>query len=165
MRMILLPLAACSSLAACAATDLLATGPLSTSSDSMTQPDAAPPFQAAVERQMAAVLARDYDTVVDTITGGRDLLLIFPDGTMTRTREEYLSFHREWFADADWVMTAEPIKFQVDGSYGHALYRMSFDGDGAGPKAAGMSLLSLGFRLEDGSWRLVHDQNTRIAAP
>ena len=120
-------------------------------------------FEAAVERNLAAVIARDHAALAETITQGERLLLIFPDGRMTQGREDYLAFHREWFSDPTWTMSFERLSVQVEGSYGHALYRTVYDGDGAGPAEPRASYLTLGFRLEDGDWRLVHDQNTRIA--
>ena len=123
-------------------------------------------FDRVLEKQIAAITARDLDALLETVTTGDDLLLIFPNGGMTRTRTEYVDFHREWFADPNWTMPFEPISKQVEGSYGHALYRVRFDADGPdGPAPAGQSLVSLGFRLENGEWRLVHDQNTRVPPP
>lgn len=122
-------------------------------------------FEAAVERNLAAVSKRDYDALAHTITSGDRLLLIFPDGRITFTRAEYLSFHREWFADTSWTMKFERIAADVSGSYGHALYRTTYDGDGSGPGQPRSSYLTLGFRLEEGQWRLLHDQNTRVTVP
>jgi ketosteroid isomerase-like protein len=123
----------------------------------------APSFEAAVERNLAAVTARDYEALEESITEGERLLLIFPNGHLTHSRADYLSFHREWFADPGWTMAFERIAVDVDGNYGHALYRSTYDGDGSGPEEPRSSYLTLGFRLENGQWRLVHDQNTRIA--
>ena len=119
-------------------------------------------FDATLERHVAAIQSRDLTGIEATITRGDDMVLIFPDGTRYTTREQFLGFHREWFADKDWVMTLEPIRRWHGADYGYGLYRTSFDPDGAGPTPARAAWLSLGFRLEDGEWRLVHDQNTRI---
>lgn len=117
----------------------------------------------AIARHLAAIQARDLAGIEATITRGPDLLLIFPNGSMTATRAEYLQFHREWFADRGWTMNVTPVHVQRSGDYVHVLLRSAFDPDGAGPKTGGSNLLALGFRLEEGEWRLVHDQNTRIA--
>lgn len=121
------------------------------------------PFQPQVERHLAAIANRDLGEIEATITVGEDLLLILPSGKISQTRAEYLAFHRSLFANQQWVMTFEPMHLQTHGDYGHALYRVTFDGDGAGPAPANPAYLSLGFRLEQGEWRMVHDQNTSIA--
>lgn len=119
-------------------------------------------FRDTLERHVAAIQSRDYQGIVDTITTGEELVLIFPNGERYETREQFLAFHREWFADRDWVMVLEPVKVWEGRDYGYALYRTSYDPDGAGPTPGRPAYLSLGFRLEQGQWRLVHDQNTRI---
>ncbi|WP_162806672.1 YybH family protein [Sphingosinicella terrae] len=121
-------------------------------------------FEDVVENHVAAVTARDLDALVATVTHGDRLLLIFPDGRRTDSRSDYLAFHRDWFADPGWTMEFERIALDAGAGYGHALYLTTFDQDGSGPQAPRSSWLSLGFRLERGQWRLVHDQNTRIAA-
>ena len=126
-------------------------------------PDAPPTsFRDTLERHVAAIQSRDYQGIVDTITTGEELVLIFPDGERYETRAQFLAFHREWFADRDWVMVLEPVRVWEGRDYGYALYRTSYDPDGAGPTPGRPAYLSLGFRLENGQWRLVHDQNTRI---
>jgi ketosteroid isomerase-like protein len=107
-----------------------------------------------------AVQNRDLDALIKTITEGEHLTLIFPDGTTYSTRQEYLDFHREWFADTSWTMEMEPVSLLVRGDLGIALMRTTYT-DQAGPRQA---LLSLTFSQEEGQWRLVFDQNTRIVA-
>lgn len=124
----------------------------------------APSFQLQVERHITAIEARNLNEIEATITAGEDLLLILPSGKMSRTRADYMTFHRSLFGNDQWAMTFEPVHLQTTGDYGHALYRVTFDGDGAGPASPSPAFLSLGFRLENGEWRLVHDQNTAITS-
>jgi ketosteroid isomerase-like protein len=124
----------------------------------------APSLQLQVERHIAAIEARNLNEIEATITAGEDLLLILPSGKMSRSRADYMTFHRSLFGNEQWAMTFEPVHLQTTGDYGHALYRVTFDGDGAGPAPPSPAFLSLGFRLENGEWRLVHDQNTAITS-
>ena len=124
----------------------------------------APDFDTTLERHLDAIQARDLAEMEATITTGRDLVLIFPDGTRLETREQFLDFHTDWFADKAWVMMPELLRTWQGRDYAYALLRYDYDPDGAGPAEARPSYLSLGFALEDGEWRLVHDQNTRITA-
>ncbi len=124
--------------------------------------DSAPSFEDSLQRHVSAVQDRNLADLEATITSGAELLLILPSGRMMQTREDYVAFHRTLFADTDWRMTFEPIERRTFGDYGHALYRVTFDPDGAGPAPSNPAYLSLGLALEEGEWRLVHDQNTPV---
>ncbi|MDY7094338.1 MAG: nuclear transport factor 2 family protein [Acidobacteriota bacterium] len=137
---------------------LTACSGLGTSTAPAPAPDTEDEFRKAVSVHVDAVQNRDLETLLDTITTGEDLTLIFPNGTTYSTRKEYVDFHREWFADESWTMEMVPESFLVRGDLGIALMRTTYT-DEAGPRQA---LLSLTFTREEGQWRLVFDQNTRI---
>jgi ketosteroid isomerase-like protein len=127
----------------------------------------APPFRAAVEAHLAAVAARDMDALVPTLTGGHDLTMIAPNGFKFDTRQQYVDFHRQWFATKDGgKLEPEIVRLIESPALGHALirYRYSFK-DGSGTARTTVSWLALTFALEDGRWRLVFDQNTLIEDP
>jgi len=78
------------------------------------------------------------------------------------TRADVEALHRDWFADPDWRMEIEPVRVVETDAMALALVRTSYrDTPDGEPRFA---YLTLTFRLEDGAWRLVHDQNTRIPA-
>jgi ketosteroid isomerase-like protein len=116
-------------------------------------------FQRTLTAHIDAIRNRDLKALTDTITAGDSLTLIFPNGTITNTRQEYVDFHRKWFADQDWKMQLEPVSLLVRSDLGTALLRTTYT-DAA---ASRQGLLSLTFAREQGEWRLVFDQNTRIA--
>jgi ketosteroid isomerase-like protein len=66
-----------------------------------SSPAPAPPFRAAVEAHLAAIAARDMDALLPTLTGGNDLTMIAPNGYKVDTRQQYVDFHRQWFATKD----------------------------------------------------------------
>jgi ketosteroid isomerase-like protein len=100
-------------------------------------------FRGALERHVAAIQSRDYQSIVDTVTTGDRLILIFPNGERYDAREQFLAFHREWFADPAWVMVLEPVRVREGRDCGYALYRTSYDPDGAGPTPGRPAYLSL----------------------
>ena len=128
-----------------------------------TSSQTTPPLQPQLERHIAAVLNRDLAETEATITGGPSLLLILPSGRVSRTRDEYVAFHRTVYANDQWTAAFQPLETRSFGDYAQALYRVTFDLDGPGPSPPGAAYLTLGFALEAGSWRLVHDQNTAIS--
>jgi ketosteroid isomerase-like protein len=123
-----------------------------------------PPFRAGVEAHLAAIAARDMDRLLPTLTGGNDLTMIAPNGHKFDTRQQYIDFHRQWFATKDeGKLAAEIVRLIESPALAHALikYRYSFK-DNAGQSQVINSWLTLTFALEEGSWRLVFDQNTLL---
>ena len=60
-----------------------------------------PPFRPAVEAHLAAVSARDMGALLPTLTTGVELTMIAPNGFKFDAREQYVVFHRQWFATTD----------------------------------------------------------------
>lgn len=142
-------------LAACASHAPVATAP----------PPASPSLRSAVEAHLAAIPSRDLDGLLATITEHDELTLIFPDGEKLDTRQQYIDFHKQWFADGNWTFQAEIVDLVEAPDMGLALVRYRYDASNPdGSPRSNTSWLALTFRLEnDGAWRLVFDQNTRIA--
>ncbi|MFC2952138.1 YybH family protein [Marinicaulis aureus] len=119
-----------------------------------------PDFRTALDAHLAAIAAKDFDAYKPTVTSGEDLHLIFPDGSVIETTQGVFDFHEEWFADSNWRMDPDVVKVMEGEDMAAALlkydYRDTPEGD---PRA---SWLILVFGLENGQWRLIHDQNTRI---
>ena len=115
---------------------------------------------ATVDAHVAAIGARDLDALLATVTARDTLTLVFPDGAVLPTRQAFVDFHRAWFADTSWTMTLRPVSSTVRDGLGIALLETTYT-DAAGPRDA---VLALTFADEDGAWRLVFDQNTRVAA-
>lgn len=119
-----------------------------------------PDFDAALERHLEAITDRDLEAFKATITTGDILYMIFPNGDALTTPAKAVALHEEWFKDPNWVWEGEIIH-KVEGA-DMAAVLMQYDYRDAPDQPPRRSWLSLVFKLEDGEWRLVHDQNTRI---
>lgn len=119
-------------------------------------PAAAPSFDAALQAHFAAIQSRDLEDFIATVTDEPEMTLIFPDGEILTTREAVINLHREWFADITWTWEPQVVGTTVGSDLAYALVRYTYSDDAA-PR---QNWLSLVFRLEDGVWRLVRDQNT-----
>lgn len=125
-----------------------------------------PNFDDALRVHLNAVTSRDLAALEPTLSRTDELILIFPNGSMTRTKTEFLSFHREWFAETSWSMEFTPEWTRVFGHTAQALVRTRYRDTAAdGSAIDNRALLLLTFELQDGAWRLVADQNTRVPAP
>ena len=118
-------------------------------------------FRATVTAHLDAIHRHDLDALMATVTTGDSLVLLFPDGTLIRSRQAFLDVHRAWFADTTWTMTFEPVSLLDTPAMGTALVRYTITDDT--PRSGRQAYLALTFVHEDGSWRLVQDQNTAIA--
>lgn len=125
-------------------------------------PPAAPPpsFAEALWVHLDAIRAHDLDALTPTLTTRDSLVLIFPDGSMVRSRETFLDIHREWFADDSWRIDFEVLDTTETDRMAVATLRWTLTDDT--PRSGRQALLSLTFALEAGEWRLVHDQNTGL---
>jgi ketosteroid isomerase-like protein len=130
-------------------------------------PPVKPSFRDAVEGHLAAIARRDLDALQPTLTEGKELTMIGPDGHKWDTREQYVEFHRGWFAAKD-DGKLEPTIVRVieTPALGHALIKYRYTSRGAsGQTQTTVAWLALAFAMEHGRWRLVFDQNTPIQQP
>jgi len=124
----------------------------------------APAFRPAVEEHIAAIARRDLPALIPTLTRGAALTMIMPNGVALEARQQYVDFHRNWFATPDeGRLDAEIVRTVESPALAHALIRYRYSSrDPAGATQGITSWLALTFALEDGRWRLVFDQNTAI---
>jgi ketosteroid isomerase-like protein len=137
-----------------------------TAATAPTKPSA-PPVRAAVEAHLAAIAARNMDALLPTLTGRNELPMIAPNGYKFDTRQQYVDFHKQWFAAQDQGKLEPQIVSVIESpALAHALIKYRYTSkDAAGKQQSIVSWLTLTFALEEGSWRLVFDQNTLITAP
>ena len=122
----------------------------------------APPFRPAVEAHLAAVSSRNIETLLPTLTHGDRLTMIAPNGFRWETRQQYVDFHRQWFASPDGGKLDYEIVDTVESpALSHALIKYTYTTT-AQPHSD-PAWLALTFALEEGNWRLVFDQNTSIS--
>jgi ketosteroid isomerase-like protein len=129
---------------------------------------APPPFRAAVEAHLAAIAARDMDALLPTLTQGENLTMLMPSGQKFDTKQQYIDFHRQWFAvqnDGKFEVV-EYSRFIESPALSQVFlkYRYSYK-DAAGEPQTMVNWLTLTFALEEGAWRLVFDQNTPTEPP
>lgn len=119
-------------------------------------------FEETLNRHIEAIRTRDLVGIEATITSGPELILIFPNGHRTTTRDEYMEFHRNWFAGDSWTMHIEPVGVFVGRDFATAMARTLYEDVVDGEPVHSRSWLTLTFRREGDRWALYHDQNTRI---
>ena len=111
---------------------------------------------------VAAVQARDLAALERTLTKGDALTLILPNGVRTDTRREFLDFHRQFFASPTWSIRFKVLSKFEGPNYGIINTRSFYSDTDEGQPVNTSSWVTFTFRREDGEWRLIHDQNTRV---
>lgn len=118
-------------------------------------------FEAALQHHLDAIAHRDLGAFRASLTRGPVLYTIFQNGGAVTTPAETLALHEEWFQDPNWSWEGEIIHQVVGSDLGFVL--MKYQYRSTPEDTPSTTWLTLVFqRLPDGSWHLVHDQNTLI---
>jgi hypothetical protein len=119
-----------------------------------------PSFDAAIAAHLASITNRDITAFRSHLTRSDTLYTVVQTGHVFTTPTELASDHERWFADPDWIWEGEVVHTVVGQDMGMALiryrYRPRADAEGFS------TWLVYVLRLEDGQWRIVHDQNTAM---
>ncbi|HXI37793.1 MAG TPA: nuclear transport factor 2 family protein [Burkholderiales bacterium] len=121
-------------------------------------------FREALGRHLLAIEERDLQALADTVADG-EILLVVSDGSLVRTKKEYLEAHRGWFAMKNWRLDFKPVHL-IDGPHlGVAMLHLDYrEHQAGGAPVVRQSVLTLVFENRGGKWLMVLDQNTPVAA-
>ena len=118
-------------------------------------------FIETLQSHLYAIQSRDFDLFVSTLSEQEELTLLTLSGQMTVWRVDFVETMKGWFADTDWKIKFEVVRTYETAEMGFALLYVNYDDvDGEGTPYHLDYFLNLIFAQENGSWRLVHDQNT-----
>lgn len=122
-----------------------------------------PDFDAALQRHFEAISNRDLEAFKSHLTRGETLYTIVQNGHAFTTPEEAIAVHEQWFSDPDWSWEGSVVHKVVGENLAMALVKYRYR---AKPEDAPLSTwLVYVFELQDGEWRIVHDQNTALDFP
>jgi ketosteroid isomerase-like protein len=122
-----------------------------------------PDFDKALQQHFEAISNRDIEAFKSHLTRGDTLYTIVQNGHAFTTPSETIAIHEEWFQDSDWVWEGTVVHKVVGENMAMAVvkyqYRAKADDD---PISTWLTYV---FQLQDGQWRIVHDQNTALDYP
>lgn len=119
-----------------------------------------PDFDAALQKHFAAIANRDIEAFESHLTRSDTLYTIVQNGHAYTTPAETIEIHRQWFKDQNWLWEASVVHQVVGEDLAMALVKYRYR---AKPEDEPiLTWLTYVFRLEDGQWRIVHDQNTAL---
>lgn len=129
----------------------------------MTAPTVTTDFDQALQAHLDCIAARDLEAFESHLSLDETLYTVVQNGHAFSTRSELIALHEQWFRDPDWVWKGELVHKVVGSDMAMALIRYQYQ---AKPGDAPFSTwLVYVFQLQQGRWRIVHDQNTAMDFP
>lgn len=121
---------------------------------------AKPDFDAAVIKHFESISKRDIEAFKSHLANSDTLYTIVQNGHAFTTRAETIEIHSEWFKDPNWVWEGSVIHKVVGEDMAMALVKYQYR---ARPEDTPVvNWLTYVFQLQDGQWRIVHDQSTAL---
>jgi nitroreductase/ketosteroid isomerase-like protein len=141
---------------------LLVQGALAQSGDEPIENRPGLSLRETFDLYIRAVQNSDLKGLFTTVTDSEGFFFLTADGKLLN-RDEYYSFHRQWFADTGWEMPVELLTVKEGKEYGYAnaifYYRSKLPDDRTYNLESYFTLI---FRKEDEMWKVVADVCTPI---
>jgi len=119
-----------------------------------------PDFDAALQQHFDAIANRDIDAFKSHLTRGDTLYTIVQNGHAFTTPAETIEIHKQWFEDPNWIWEGSVVHKVVGEDMAMALIKYHYRPT---PDAVPFTTwLTYVFQLQEGQWRIVHDQNTAL---
>lgn len=119
-----------------------------------------PDFDSALKNHLESIAARDIEAFKGNLTLDETLYTVVQNGHAFTKKSELIAIHEQWFQDPNWVWKGDVVHKVVGQDMAMALVKYQYQ---AKPEDAPFSTwLVYVFQLQDGKWRIVHDQNTAL---
>jgi len=122
-----------------------------------------PDFDEAVQAHFDAISNRNIEAFKDHMTQGDTLYTIVQNGHAFTTPAEIIAVHEEWFKDKNWIWEGKVVHKVVGEDMAMALIKYDYRAKAEDTPLS--TWLIYVFQLQDGKWRIVHDQNTSLDFP
>ena len=119
-----------------------------------------PNFHTALQQHFDAIANRDLEAFRGHMTGGKTLYTIVQNGHAFTTPEEIIAIHEEWFKDDRWTWEGSVVHSVVGEDMAMALVKYRYQARPDGTPFE--TWLTYVFALENGEWKIIHDQNTAL---
>lgn len=120
-------------------------------------------FDTALQQHFDAISNRDIEAFKSHLTNDDKLYTIVQTGHAFTTAAETISIHEDWFKDPDWIWEGSVVHKVVGEDVAMALVKYEYRTKADAPPIS--SWLTYVFQLQDGQWKIVHDQNTALDYP
>lgn len=125
--------------------------------------NATPDFDAAIQGHFDAIANRDIEAFKAHMTRNHTMYTIVQNGHAFTTPAEIIAVHEAWFQNKDWIWEGSVVHKVVGQDMGMALVKYNYRAKAEDAPVATWLVYVL--KIEDGEWRIVHDQNTSLDFP
>lgn len=129
----------------------------------MSNPNLKPNFDEALQRHLDAISNRDIEAFKAVMPKGDTLYTIVQNGHAFKTPAEIVAIHEDWFKDPNWIWEGSVVHKVVGEDMAMALIQYNYRAKATDQPVA--TWLIYVFQIQDGAWRIVHDQNTALDFP
>lgn len=119
-----------------------------------------PDFDKAIQQHFDAISNRDIEAFKSHLTEGDTLYTIVQNGHAFTTPQETIKIHEEWFKDMIWIWEGSVVHKVVGEDLAMALVKYQYRAKAS--DAPFTTWLTYVFQLQEGQWKIVHDQNTAL---
>ena len=119
-----------------------------------------PDFDTALQQHFAAIANRDIEAFKSHLTRDKTLYTIVQNGHAFTTPAETVALHEQWFKDPKWIWQGSVVHTIVGEDMAMALIKYQYRAKAE--DAPFSTRLTYVFKLQEGQWRIVHDQNTAL---
>ncbi len=117
-------------------------------------------FRVTLSYHLESLQERKLDDYLKTVCLDK-VLVIMPNGNLINSGDQFIEFHKDWFADTNWEMECEIMKIAEGTELAYTLIEVLYkDCDKDGNPISMNYFLNLIFKKIDDRWLLIHDQNT-----
>jgi ketosteroid isomerase-like protein len=119
-----------------------------------------PDFDIALQQHFDAITNRDIAAFKSHLTNKSTLYTIVQNGHAFTTPAETISLHEQWFNDLNWQWEGKVVHKVVGEDMAMALIKYQYRPiSDAKPIDTWLTYV---FELQEGQWRIIHDQNTAL---
>lgn len=119
-----------------------------------------PDFDKALQEFLDAISNRNLDVYKKHITKDDELYTIVQNGHAFKTSQELIAMHEGWFKDQNWIWEGTVVRKVVGKDMAFALIKYEYRAKKEDTPFS--TWLTYVFKLENGEWRIIHDQNTAL---
>lgn len=119
-----------------------------------------PDFDTALQKHFAAISSRDIEAFKTHLTKNDTPYTIVQNGHAFTTPSETIELHKQWFKDPNWIWEGTVVHKVVGEDMAMALIKYQYRAKA--DDAPFTTWLTYVFQLQEGQWRIVHDQNTAL---